>query len=101
MISILFGHTHDGELTVIAGPGDLGTVNDKFKELVNAGKENADYSQIFLHELTLTGGRKQFSFIKPADVEAAVPAAQPPEELSSEELPEQMTTEDKKQETEA
>lgn len=67
MIHVLFGRSHDGKIEVLA-TGDP-DANDMFKDIANAGRENADYSEISLLEINLYDGRKRMNFLKPRSAE--------------------------------
>jgi|GEM_PF-6221357 len=74
MIHLLFGRDHDGKIGVITmGDPDA---NDAFRKIVNAGKENADYSEIALVELNLYDARRRHQFLMPrSDEEKQAEAA--------------------------
>lgn len=63
MLHLLFGRNHNGEVRLVTmGDPDA---NDEFKKIVNAGKENASYSELALVELNLYDARKRHQFLKP------------------------------------
>jgi hypothetical protein len=62
--AIIFGRTHDEKVVVAAGPGNTDELNRDFKQL-SLEKENEEYSELFLHEIYLSQGRKRAAFVHP------------------------------------
>lgn len=62
--AIIFGRTHEDEVIVVAGPGNPDELNREFKEL-SLEKEHEAYSELFLHEIYLSQGRKRLAFAQP------------------------------------
>jgi hypothetical protein len=62
--AIIFGRTYDDKVVVAVGPGNTDELNREFKTL-SLEKENAEYSELFLHEIYLSQGRKRAAFVHP------------------------------------
>jgi hypothetical protein len=64
--ALIIGRTYDDRLKIVDGPANPMELNRKFKQFM-CRKENADYMEMYLHEIQLSGGRKRASFAKPKD----------------------------------
>lgn len=63
---IIFGLTHDGKVEVVDGPANSTELNRDLKSIAG-DKEHPKYSELHLHEIHLSGGRKRVSFAAPKD----------------------------------
>jgi hypothetical protein len=63
-ISIILGREHGSDdITVVRGPGNPEEVNGQFNAMTLTDGDGL--AEIYLHELMLTGGRKQKTFPEP------------------------------------
>jgi hypothetical protein len=64
--AIIIGRKHGNKaLRIASGPLDPSAQNAKFKELAKANGGDSGWSEIYLHEIVLSAGRKQKHFRPP------------------------------------
>lgn len=81
--SIILGRKHDSDdVEVVAGPLPPDQANTKWKELVR--RNGNGFAEIYLHELSLSAGRKRQNFPPPVKAKADAPAAKSDEAVGSE-----------------